>query len=253
MSGYPNPPPGHGYGYSAPPTANPYGGPPTANPYAGPPISNSYSAPPPAQHYSANPYGGPPPSHGQSSPYDQYAAPHSTSSGHGKPPQDYSHSCGGVYQPSSTPPYGSPFASLVPSVFPPGTDPNVIACFQLADQDGSGMIDDKEMQRALSSYNQSFSLRTVHLLMHHFTSANAKKIATLIGSASGCAVLSNFERQWFLSRRWKESPVWHQFTRFGRLASTGALSYRFCCSGCHIPTQGIYGSILQSAELEGHF
>ncbi|XP_028761479.1 probable calcium-binding protein CML50 isoform X2 [Neltuma alba] len=176
MSGYPNPPPGHGYGYSAPPTANPYGGPPTANPYAGPPISNSYSAPPPAQHYSANPYGGPPPSHGQSSPYDQYAAPHSTSSGHGKPPQDYSHSCGGVYQPSSTPPYGSPFASLVPSVFPPGTDPNVIACFQLADQDGSGMIDDKEMQRALSSYNQSFSLRTVHLLMHHFTSANAKKI-----------------------------------------------------------------------------
>ncbi|KAK4272496.1 hypothetical protein QN277_021048 [Acacia crassicarpa] len=161
MSGYPNPPPAYGYGYSAPPTANPYAGPPTANPYG---------APPPAQHYSANSYGGPPPSHAQ------YAAPHSSSSGNSKPPKDYSHSYGGGYQPPSAPPYGSPFGSLVPSVFPPGTDPNVIACFQLADQDGSGMIDDKEMQRALSSYSQSFSLRTVHLLMHHFTNTNANKI-----------------------------------------------------------------------------
>ncbi|XP_054800271.1 calcium-binding protein CBP-like [Prosopis cineraria] len=169
MSGYPNTPPGYGYGYSAPPTANPYGGPPTSNPYG---------APPPAQHYSANPYGGPPPSHVQSTPYDQYSAsaPYSSSSGQIKPPKDYSHSYGRGYQPSATPPYGSPFASLVPSVFPPGTDPNVIACFQLADQDGSGLIDDKEMQRALSSYNQSFSLRTVHLLMHHFTNTNTKKI-----------------------------------------------------------------------------
>ncbi|TKY53382.1 calcium-binding protein CML49 [Spatholobus suberectus] len=32
------------------------------------------------------------------------------------------------------------------------------------------------MQRALSSYNQSFSLRTVHLLMYHFTNTNVKKI-----------------------------------------------------------------------------
>ena len=61
-------------------------------------------------------------------------------------------------------------------MFPPGTDPNVIACFQLADQDGSGFIDDKEMQRALSSYNESFSLRTVHLLMYTFTQTNARKI-----------------------------------------------------------------------------
>ncbi|KAK9922096.1 hypothetical protein M0R45_030577 [Rubus argutus] len=48
-------------------------------------------------------------------------------------------------------------------VFPARTDPNVVACFQIADQDGSGFIDDKELQKALSSYNQSFSLRTVHL------------------------------------------------------------------------------------------
>lgn len=109
MSGYPNPPAGYAYAY----TAAPYGG--------------------------------------QSSPYS--------------------------YQP----PYGSPFAPLLPSsssLFPPGTHPNVIACFQMADQDGSGIIDDMEMQRVLSSYNQTFSLRTVHLLMHHFTNSNVKKIGT---------------------------------------------------------------------------
>jgi len=64
----------------------------------------------------------------------------------------------------------------VPSAFPPGTDPNVVACFQAADRDGSGMIDDKELQSALSGYNQSFSLRTVHLLMYLFTNTNVRKI-----------------------------------------------------------------------------
>ncbi|KAL3327180.1 hypothetical protein AABB24_037734, partial [Solanum stoloniferum] len=99
-----------------------------------------------------------------------------------KPPKD-SHSqpsapYGGYHAPPPAGPYGasSPFASLVPSAFPPGTDPNVIACFQLADQDGSGLIDDKELQKALSSYNQSFSLRTVHLLMYLFTNTNTRKI-----------------------------------------------------------------------------
>ncbi|KAJ6747523.1 CALCIUM-BINDING PROTEIN CML48-RELATED [Salix koriyanagi] len=70
----------------------------------------------------------------------------------------------------------APFAALLPSTFPPGTDPSIIACFQVADQDGSGIIDDKELQRALSSYNQSFSLRTVHLLMYLFTNTNTRKI-----------------------------------------------------------------------------
>jgi calcium-binding protein CML len=46
----------------------------------------------------------------------------------------------------------------------------------VADQDGSGFIDDKELQRALSSYNQSFGLRTVHLLMYLFTNSNTRKI-----------------------------------------------------------------------------
>ncbi|XXG53093.1 hypothetical protein AAC387_Pa03g1249 [Persea americana] len=74
------------------------------------------------------------------------------------------------------PAYGSPFAALVPSAFPPGTDPSLVSCFQLADQDGSGFIDDMELQRALSSYNQTFSLRTVHLLMYLFTNTNTRNI-----------------------------------------------------------------------------
>lgn len=90
--------------------------------------------------------------------------------GYGAPPPSQS------YPP---PAYASPFASLLPSTFPPGTDPSIVACFQVADQDGSGLIDDKELQKALSSCNnQSFSLRTVHLLMYHFTNTNVKKIGT---------------------------------------------------------------------------
>ncbi|XP_061364501.1 calcium-binding protein CBP-like [Gastrolobium bilobum] len=148
MSGYPNQPPGYGYGYGgAPPPPQPYG------------------VPQPGQPYSANPYG--------QQPSAPYAAPYN------KPPKNESQSHGGGSGGGYPPPpsgYSSPFASLVPSAFPPGTDPNVVACFQMADQDGSGFIDDKEMQRALSSYNQSFSLRTVHLLMFHFTNTNVKKI-----------------------------------------------------------------------------
>ncbi|TKW07725.1 hypothetical protein SEVIR_7G326100v4 [Setaria viridis] len=127
---------------SAPPY---YGAPPSSQPYGG----GGYGAPPAGQQYGA-PYGAPPPS---SAPY-------------GAPPTAYGGAGG----------YGSPFASLVPSAFPPGTDPNVVACFQSADRDGSGMIDDKELQAALSGYNQSFSLRTVHLLMYLFTNTNVRKI-----------------------------------------------------------------------------
>ncbi|KAB8114162.1 hypothetical protein EE612_053402, partial [Oryza sativa] len=137
---------GGGGGYGAPPSTQPYG---SGGGYGAPPSTQrpqsyggGYGAPPSSQPYGA-PYGAPPPS---SAPY-------------GAP--------GG---------YGSPFASLVPSAFPPGTDPNVVACFQAADRDGSGMIDDKELQSALSGYSQSFSLRTVHLLMYLFTNTNVRKI-----------------------------------------------------------------------------
>ncbi|VVB11950.1 unnamed protein product [Arabis nemorensis] len=43
--------------------------------------------------------------------------------------------------------FGSPFASLA---FLSRTNPNIVACLQAADQDGSGFIDDKELQGALS-------------------------------------------------------------------------------------------------------
>ncbi|GJN28365.1 hypothetical protein PR202_gb16476 [Eleusine coracana subsp. coracana] len=156
--------------YGAPPTSQPqpYGGSGSGG-YGAPPggqqYGSSYGAPPSGQQYGSS-YGGPPPS---SAPYG--APPHSSSA----PPY-------GTPPPASSAPYGapggygSPFAALVPSAFPPGTDPNVVACFQAADRDGSGMIDDKELQAALSGYNQSFSLRTVHLLMYLFTNTNVRKI-----------------------------------------------------------------------------
>ncbi|CAI9099814.1 OLC1v1036694C1 [Oldenlandia corymbosa var. corymbosa] len=188
MSGYPH---NYGYGaqppYGAPPppsSAQTYGAPPASAPYGAPPASAPYGAPP----QSAQPYGAPPP--GQS-PYAPVSAPYSGgpsapsySSDYGKPPKENKPSAPYGAPPPSAPygappppqPYGSPFAALVPSAFPPGTDPNVIACFQIADHDGSGFIDDKELQSALSSYNQSFSLRTVHLLMYTFTNSNVRKI-----------------------------------------------------------------------------
>ncbi|KAK1366174.1 putative calcium-binding protein CML49 [Heracleum sosnowskyi] len=73
-------------------------------------------------------------------------------------------------------PFANPFGGLIPSTFPPGTDPNVVACFQLADIDGSGFIDDVELHKALSSCDQNFSSRTVRLLMYHFTNSNVRKI-----------------------------------------------------------------------------
>ncbi|KAF2308064.1 hypothetical protein GH714_034846 [Hevea brasiliensis] len=124
---YPTP---SGYGCAPPPPQpqpQPFGVfPPYGAPYGAPASSQPYGAP-----ASYQPYGAPcsPP------PCD-------------KPPKDKPHfyaPAPGCYPPSAT--YGSPFASLVPSTFPPRTDPNVVAAFQLADQDGSGFIDDKELQK----------------------------------------------------------------------------------------------------------
>ncbi|XP_031495065.1 calcium-binding protein CBP-like [Nymphaea colorata] len=153
MAGYP-PGGGYGYGYPGQPP-QPYGYAPTAPPYQteGAPPGGKPGKPPKDSTGSSGGYPGAPPT----------AVPYQ-----------------GGYQPGYPPPpgapYSSPFAALMPSAFPPGTDPNVVACFQAADQDGSGFIDDKELQRALSSYNQAFSLRTVHLLMYLFTNSNARKI-----------------------------------------------------------------------------
>jgi len=166
MSGYPHPQAGYGYGQpqqpqpygSAAPYSSPYGAPPQPAAAYGtaPQPAAAYGAAQPAAPY-GHPYGAPAPAPGT------------------KPPKDKPQASAPGGYPSA--PYGSsPFASLMPSTFPPGTDPSIVACFQVADQDGSGLVDDKELQRALSSYNQSFSLRTVHLLMYLFTNTNTRKI-----------------------------------------------------------------------------
>ncbi|KAL6138059.1 hypothetical protein ACLB2K_063345 [Fragaria x ananassa] len=172
MSGYPHPPPNYGYG-SAPPPGKPY--PSAPPPYGAPPPG---SAPPNQHQHQPSPYGAPsapyaspPPPQGSGGYGAPYAAPPQGGAGFPAPGPPH----GGGY-PSQAPGYGSPFVALVPSSFPPGSDPNVVACFQIADQDGSGFIDDKELQKALSSYNQSFSMRTVHLLMYLFTQSNSRKI-----------------------------------------------------------------------------
>ncbi|CAN4118549.1 unnamed protein product [Withania somnifera] len=167
----------------------PYGVPPpsSSSPYstAPPPQSFSPYAPVPSPYGAgAPPYGDPhkPPKENKpqsSSPYGGAGYPGPPPSAPYGDPNRPSHPYGRYHAPPPSGPYGasnSSFATLVPSAFPPGTDPNVITCFQLADQDGSGLIDDKELQKALSSYNQSFSLRTVHLLMYHFTNTNIRKV-----------------------------------------------------------------------------
>ncbi|XP_010269669.1 PREDICTED: probable calcium-binding protein CML50 [Nelumbo nucifera] len=179
MAGYPPGPPGYGYG--APPPqpygSAPYGAPP-AQPYA--PVA-PYGAPsahyvptekPPKDKHQgaglAQPYA-------PAAPYGAPSAPYGHAPGE-KPPKDKHNGMGG-YPPAAAPlPFASPFAALLPSGFPPGTDPTLVACFQAADQDGSGFIDDKELQRALSTYSQSFSIRTVRLLMYLFTGTNTYKI-----------------------------------------------------------------------------
>ncbi|KAL0544927.1 hypothetical protein IC582_020057 [Cucumis melo] len=176
MSGYPNQPSGYGYGYGYGGTGGYGAPPPTAQPYN----SSAYGHPQSQtqQPYApvAAPYGGPSAPYsaqGEKPPKDK---PNQSYGGAGGGHQSYGGAAGGGhgYPPPSA--YGNPFASLLPSAFPPGTDPSIVACFQVADQDGSGFIDDKELQGVLSSYNQKFSIRTVHLLMYHFTNTNTRKI-----------------------------------------------------------------------------
>ncbi|KAL4591725.1 hypothetical protein LXL04_004696 [Taraxacum kok-saghyz] len=130
--------------------------------------------------------------------YSHYTSGHNSSSPSAPPvPENQSQSGGGyAYQrpPSSQQPnynynynygqpqnpssgggggYGSPYGYAPapapnPPSFPPGTHPEVIRSFQMVDSDRSGFIDAKELQRALSSGYQQFSLRTIRLLMFLF-------------------------------------------------------------------------------------
>ncbi|KAJ9554794.1 hypothetical protein OSB04_009408 [Centaurea solstitialis] len=85
------------------------------------------------------------------------------------PPQsNYGYNYG---QPPPTGGYGGGPYGYPPS-FPPGTHPEVIRSFQMVDMDRSGFIDAKELQQALSSGYQRFSLRTIRLLMFLFKNPN---------------------------------------------------------------------------------
>jgi calcium-binding protein CML len=96
------------------------------------------------------------------------APPASSSSSYG-----YGHGGGGY--PSSTYPPPPPSSSQAYPmgmggflVFPPGTHPDVERAFRAVDRDGSGSIDERELQDALSSAYHRFSIRTVRLLLFLF-------------------------------------------------------------------------------------
>ncbi|KAL6998694.1 hypothetical protein U1Q18_047154 [Sarracenia purpurea var. burkii] len=68
------------------------------------------------------------------------------------------------------------------SDFPPGTHPEIIRSFQMVDRDRSGFIDEAELQQALSSGYQRFSLRTIRLLVFLFKNPNSLRIGELFES-----------------------------------------------------------------------
>ncbi|KAJ4724822.1 putative Ef-hand calcium binding protein [Melia azedarach] len=70
-------------------------------------------------------------------------------------------------QPYQVPGYGQ-VLSHGHNSFPPGTHPDVIRNFEMVDRDRSGFIDEKELQQALSSGYQKFSIGTIRLLMFLF-------------------------------------------------------------------------------------
>ncbi|MED6169208.1 hypothetical protein PIB30_019319 [Stylosanthes scabra] len=78
------------------------------------------------------------------------------------PPTAYAHAPSSAYPPSSS------SSSHGYSGFPPGTHPDAIRSFEMADTDRSGFIDERELQRALSSGYQKFNIRTIRLLIFLF-------------------------------------------------------------------------------------
>ncbi|KVH90720.1 probable calcium-binding protein CML48 [Cynara cardunculus var. scolymus] len=85
---------------------------------------------------------------------------------------NYSYNYGQPHNPMMAGGYGSPYGYPPTPSFPPGTHPEVIRSFQMVDMDRSGFIDAKELQQALSSGYQRFSLRTIRLLMFLFRNPN---------------------------------------------------------------------------------
>ncbi|KAF7121497.1 hypothetical protein RHSIM_Rhsim13G0112000 [Rhododendron simsii] len=94
---------------------------------------------------------------------------HSQSYAPSAPPAPDPNGSGYPYPPAPTNYYGhTSYGSHGQSDFPPGTHPEVIRSFQMVDRDRSGFIDESELQLALSSGYQRFSLGTIRLLMFLF-------------------------------------------------------------------------------------
>ncbi|KAF5188433.1 Calcium-binding ef-hand protein [Thalictrum thalictroides] len=92
------------------------------------------------------------------------------------------------------------FGELLPSSFPPGTDPKLVSCFQNVDRDKNGFIDEKELKLALTTYSSTFSLRTIRLIMYAFAKTNTKVIgpkefvAVYYGIQQWKAMFQKFDR-----------------------------------------------------------
>ncbi|KAL6644372.1 hypothetical protein ACP70R_015980 [Stipagrostis hirtigluma subsp. patula] len=90
------------------------------------------------------------------------------------PTSSYGYGGQGGYPPSYPPPQAGGFGFGYgygggAVAFPPGTHPDVERAFRAADRDGSGAIDERELQGALSAAYHRFSIRTVRLLMFLFS------------------------------------------------------------------------------------
>ncbi|KAJ3681556.1 hypothetical protein LUZ60_016045 [Juncus effusus] len=126
--------------------------------------------------------------------YDSYPRPQSQQGGYYSSPPAQPQpqpQQGGYY--SSPPAQPQPQQGGYNNYFPPGTNPEVIRCFQAVDRDGSGSIDERELQLALSSGYHSFSIRTVRLLLFLFK--NPRGPSDRIGPGE-FAVLWNCLGQW---------------------------------------------------------
>ncbi|GAA0173519.1 hypothetical protein LIER_27116 [Lithospermum erythrorhizon] len=75
------------------------------------------------------------------------------------------------YTSAQPPPRGQYYHQHEP-MFHPGTDPEIIRSFGMVDRDQNGFIDDNELQQALTSSSQKFSLRTIRLLIFLFKNLN---------------------------------------------------------------------------------
>ncbi|KAF0898397.1 hypothetical protein E2562_007238 [Oryza meyeriana var. granulata] len=117
--------------------------------------------------YASTPSAPPASSYGYASTLSAPPAPMTSSSsssygyGHGA-------SGGGGYPSSTYPPPPPPMGMGGFIAFPPGTHPEVERAFRAVDRDGSGSIEERELQDALSSAYHRFSIRTVRLLMFLF-------------------------------------------------------------------------------------